>query len=35
MPNPIENIAAKGAGKAAAVQAKLNGLKGVFVTLAE
>ncbi len=35
MPNPIKNIAAKGAGKAGAAQAMAKGLSGVFVTLAE
>jgi len=35
MPNPIENIAAKTAGKVGAVQAMTQGLTGVFVTLAE
>ena len=35
MPNPIENIAAKGAGLVGGLQARTQGLKGVFVTLAE
>lgn len=35
MPNPIEKIAAKGAGKAAALGARVRGLTGVFSTLAE
>jgi hemerythrin superfamily protein len=35
MPNPIEKIAAKGAGKAAAVGARAKGLTGVFNKLAE
>jgi hemerythrin superfamily protein len=35
MPNPIEKIAAKGAGKAAAIGARAKGLTGVFNTLAE
>jgi hypothetical protein len=35
MPNPIENIVAKSAGKIGAVQAMTKGLKGVFVTLAQ
>ncbi|HEY3500639.1 MAG TPA: hemerythrin domain-containing protein [Polyangiaceae bacterium] len=35
MPNPIENFAAKVAGKTAAVEARLKGLKGVFNKLAE
>jgi hemerythrin superfamily protein len=35
MPNLIDNIAAKSAGKVGAVQGMTKGLKGVFVTLAE
>jgi iron-sulfur cluster repair protein YtfE (RIC family) len=35
MPNPIEKMAAKGAGKAAAIGARAKGLTGVFNTLAE
>jgi len=35
MPNPIEKMAAKGAGKAAAVGARAKGLTGVFNKLAE
>lgn len=35
MPNPIENVMAKGAGKVAAVEARAKGLKGVFTKLAE
>jgi hypothetical protein len=35
MPNPIEKLAAKGAGKAAAVGARAKGLTGVFNKLAE
>lgn len=35
MPNTMENMAAKGAGKAGAVAAKLKGLDGVFVKLVE
>lgn len=35
MPNPIENVMAKGAGKIAAVEARAKGLKGVFTKLAE
>lgn len=35
MPNPLENFAAKVTGKAAAVEARLKGLKGVFNKLAE
>jgi hemerythrin superfamily protein len=35
MPNPIENVIAKGAGKVAAVEARAKGLKGVFTKLAE
>jgi len=35
MPNPIESLAVKGAGKVAGVEAYAKGLKGVFVTLAE
>jgi hemerythrin superfamily protein len=35
MPNPIEKIAAKGAGKVAAAGARAKGLTGVFNTLAE
>ena len=35
MPNPIENIAAKAAGKVGAIEAMAKGLNGVFVTLAE
>ena len=35
MPNPLENIASKAAGKAAAIGARAKGLTGVFATLAE
>jgi hemerythrin superfamily protein len=35
MPNPIEKMAAKGAGKIAAVEARAKGLTGVFNKLAE
>jgi hypothetical protein len=35
MPNPVENIAAKGAAKAAAIGARAKGLTGVFNKLAE
>jgi len=35
MPNPLENVAAKAAGKAAAIGAHAKGLTGVFATLAE
>jgi hemerythrin HHE cation binding domain-containing protein len=35
MPNPVENIVAKGAAKAAAVGARAKGLTGVFNKLAE
>jgi hypothetical protein len=35
MPNPVENVVAKAVGKAAAVEARLKGLKGVFMKLAE
>jgi hemerythrin HHE cation binding domain-containing protein len=35
MPNPIQNAVAKVAGKAAGVEARLKGLKGVFAKLAE
>ena len=35
MPNPIEKMAAKGAGKVAAIGARAKGLTGVFNTLAE
>jgi len=35
MPNPIQNAVAKVTGKAAGVEARLKGLKGVFAKLAE
>ncbi|HEV8547396.1 MAG TPA: hemerythrin domain-containing protein [Polyangiaceae bacterium] len=35
MPNPIQNVVAKVAGKTANVEARLKGLKGVFAKLAE
>jgi hemerythrin superfamily protein len=35
MPNALEELASKGAGKVAAATAKLKGLDGVFTTLAE
>ncbi len=35
MPNPIENVMAKGAGKVGAVEARAKGLKGVFTKLVE
>jgi hemerythrin superfamily protein len=35
MPNHIENVIAKGAGKVAGVEARAKGLKGVFTKLAE
>ncbi|HTV20056.1 MAG TPA: hemerythrin domain-containing protein [Polyangiaceae bacterium] len=35
MPNPLENVASKAAGKAAALSARAKGLSGVFATLAE
>lgn len=35
MPNPVENIAAKTAGKAAGVRARVRGLTGVFNLLAQ
>jgi hemerythrin superfamily protein len=35
MPNPIENVIAKGRGMVGAVEARAKGLKGVFVKLAE
>jgi hypothetical protein len=35
MPNSIENVIAKGAGKVAAIEARAKGLKGVFTKLAE
>ena len=35
MPNPLENLASKAAGKAAAIGARAKGLTGVFATLAE
>jgi hypothetical protein len=35
MPNPLENVTAKVVKKTAAVAARIEGLKGVFVTLAE
>jgi hemerythrin superfamily protein len=35
MPNPIEHLAAKTAGKAGAVSARAKGLNGVFTQLAE
>jgi hypothetical protein len=35
MPNPIESVVAKVTGKAAAVEARMKGLKGVFNKLAE
>jgi hemerythrin superfamily protein len=35
MPNPIQNAVAKVAGKAAGMEARLKGLRGVFAKLAE
>jgi hemerythrin superfamily protein len=35
MPNTVENVVAKVVGKSAAIEARLKGLKGVFLKLAE